>query len=155
VRIRIVAVGQKMPAWVSEGYDEYARRIQGDCRLELVEVPMAKRGKGSTPQLYREKEAAAIFEQLKPSDLLVALDVEGKSFSTEDLCETWKKWQREGRDIVLAIGGPDGLDEEVLRRAESKLSLSRLTLPHPLVRVILAEQLYRAWSILQGHPYHR
>ena len=155
MRIRLLAVGQKMPEWVGLGYTEYAKRIGGDCRLDLVELPMQKRTKNSSVLQLKEREGKAILEAIKPSERLVVLDVLGKSISTEQLAENLKSWQRDGRDLAMVIGGPDGLSEEVLHKAEDKISLSRLTLPHPLVRVLLAEQIYRAWSINQGHPYHR
>ena len=155
MRIRLIAVGQKMPAWVDQGYKEYAKRINGDCRLELVELPMQKRGKNTNIEQLKEKEGKTILDAIKPSERLIALDVLGKAISTEQLADNIKSWQMDGRDVALVIGGPDGLSEAVLNKADNKISLSKLTLPHPLVRVILAEQLYRAWTINQGHPYHR
>lgn len=155
MRIRIIAVGQKMPVWVDQGYNEYAKRINGDCRLELLELPMQKRAKNSNILQLKEKEGKSIIEVLKASERLVVLDVIGKAMSTEQLAEEIRNWQMDGRDVTLIIGGPDGLSDQVLNKANNKISLSKLTLPHPLVRVIIAEQLYRAWSLNQGHPYHR
>ena len=155
MKIRIIAVGQKMPSWVNQGYDEYAKRINGDCTLELVELPMQKRSKNANIDQLKDKEAKQILEALKGNEKLVALDVLGKPVSTIDLTGKLKNWQMDGRNIALIIGGPDGIAYSLLQQAEEKISLSKLTLPHPLVRVLLSEQLYRAWSINHGHSYHR
>ncbi len=155
MRIRIVAVGQKMPSWVNDGYEEYAKRITDDCQLELVELPMQKRIKNNNVEQCKEKEAKAILDIVKPSDRMIVLDVLGKAITTPQLAGYIKDWQRDGRNVAIIIGGPDGLAEIILKKADVILSLSKLTLPHPLVRVVLAEQIYRAWSINQGHPYHR
>lgn len=155
MRIRMIAVGQKMPNWVNEGYQEYAKRITGDCQLSLVELPMQKRAKQSNVEQLKAKEAISIREQLKGGELVVALDVLGKAVSTEELAGLLAEWQMSGKHVALLIGGPDGLDADLIKKADVRLSLSRLTLPHPLVRVLVAEQLYRAWSINHSHPYHR
>ena len=155
MRIRLIAVGQKMPAWVNTAYDDYAKRIKGDIQLQLLELPMQKRAKNSNAQQLTEKEGKAILDVLKPGERVVALDVLGQEISTEKLATKIKTWQMDGRHVTIIIGGPDGLSPEVISKADDKLSLSQLTLPHPLVRVLLSEQLYRAWSINHGHPYHR
>lgn len=155
MRIRLLAVGQKMPSWVTLGFQEYAKRLSGDCQLQLVELPMAKRSKASSVEQLKAKEAQSIRDQLKTNELLVILDVLGKPISTPKLAEFMQDWQMQGKNIALVIGGPDGIDASLLRQADALLSLSELTLPHPLVRIIVAEQLYRAWSINHGHPYHR
>ena len=155
MRIRLIAVGQKMPAWVTQGYQEYARRISDDCQLNLHELPLQKRGKNSAVEQIIAKESAMILDAVKPGELLVALDVQGRAVNTPQLAELLADWQMSGRHVAMVIGGPDGLDQQLLQQADVKLSLSRLTLPHPLVRVLLAEQLYRAWSLNRGHPYHR
>lgn len=155
MRIRILAVGQKMPAWVTQGYEEYAKRINGDCQLELVEIAAQKRGKNTNVQQLKDKEGKAIREAIKSGERIVALDVLGKAVSTPQLAHNLKDWQMDGRHVAIIIGGPDGIADDVLNIADQKLSLSNLTLPHPMVRVLLAEQLYRAWSINHGHPYHR
>jgi 23S rRNA (pseudouridine1915-N3)-methyltransferase len=155
MRIRILAVGQKMPAWVIEGYEEYAKRITDDCQLEMVELPMQKRMKNSNVDQLKDKEGKAILATLKQGEKIVVLDVLGKLISTPQLADSIKEWQRSGRNVAIVIGGPDGLSKEVLDKAEAQISLSKLTMPHPLVRVLIAEQLYRAWSINHGHPYHR
>jgi 23S rRNA (pseudouridine1915-N3)-methyltransferase len=155
MRIRMIAVGQKMPQWVEVGFNEYAKRIVGDCQLELLELPMSKRSKNSNVEQLKAKEADAITACLRKDELVIALDVLGKAVSTEDLALQMSAWQMQGHNIALIIGGPDGICRSVLEKAQSKISLSKLTLPHPLVRVLVAEQLYRAWSINKGHPYHR
>lgn len=155
MRIRLLAIGQKMPAWVSQGYHEYARRISGDCQLTLVELPLQKRSKNTSIERIRQKETEQLLGAVKSGEILVALDVTGKSISTGQLAALINDWQMSGRHVALAVGGPDGLDDSLLQKADLVLSLSHLTLPHPLVRVLLAEQLYRAWSLNHGHPYHR
>lgn len=155
MKIRIIAIGQKMPTWVSDGYEEYAKRINDDCQLELVELPMQKRQKNNNVEQLKDKEAKTIFDALKSSERIVVLDVLGKAISTHQLSDFLKDWQMDGRNVAIVIGGPDGLAGTILEKADHKISLSKLTLPHPLVRVLLAEQLYRAWSINHGHPYHR
>lgn len=155
MKLKLLAVGQKMPQWVSDGYQEYARRLPRDCSLNLIEIAPAKRGKTSQPQQWMQEESKRILSHIDASDHVVALDVIGKSWSTPQLAENLATWQQQGSDVSLVIGGPDGLDPACLQRANQRWSLSALTLPHPLVRVLLAEQLYRAWTILQNHPYHR
>lgn len=155
MKLKLLAVGQKMPQWVSDGYQEYARRLPRDCSLNLIEIAPAKRGKTSQPQQWMQEESKRILSHIDASDHVVALDVVGKSWSTPELADNLATWQNQGSDVSLVIGGPDGLDPACLHRANQRWSLSALTLPHPLVRVLLAEQLYRAWTILQNHPYHR
>lgn len=155
MKIRLLAVGQKMPGWVSEGYAEYAGRMPPECRLELLELPLAQRSKSQPVERAMQQERDRILSALTGQERLVALDVRGKSWSTEQLSDELAEWLAGGRDIALAIGGPDGLAPAVTERAEKRWSLSPLTLPHPLVRIVVAEQLYRAMSILRNHPYHR
>lgn len=144
-----------MPAWVTTGFQEYAKRLPADCRLELVEIPPGHRGKGADVQRAIEKESRQILAAIGKNEHVVALDVEGRQWSTEQLAGTIGDWQMGGQNIALLIGGPDGLSAECLALARQRWSLSNLTYPHPLVRVILAEQIYRAWSLLNNHPYHR
>ncbi|HSW69669.1 MAG TPA: 23S rRNA (pseudouridine(1915)-N(3))-methyltransferase RlmH [Gammaproteobacteria bacterium] len=153
--IRILAIGNKMPSWIETGFRDYAKRFTSGCSLELVEIPAEKRTKNSDISRTIERESEKLLTAVKSNHDLIALDVKGEMWSTHQLTEELKKWQREGRHVDLLIGGPDGLSETCLRKAHGKWSLSPLTLPHPLVRIILAEQLYRAWSVLQNHPYHR
>jgi len=155
MKIRLLAVGQKMPSWVTEGYQEYAKRLPSDCALELVEIAPGHRSKSSNKEKAMQQEADALKKALKPQELLLALDVKGKPWSTEQLADELRQWRMDGHDVALIIGGPDGIHPELLQMARKRWSLSNLTLPHPLVRVVVAEQIYRAWTLLQGHPYHK
>lgn len=153
--IRILAIGTKMPSWVTEGFQDYAKRFTAGCTLELCEIPAEKRPKNADIPRIMEREGEKLLAAVKPHHHVIALDVKGQSFNTDQLACQLKEWQTDGRHVDLLIGGPDGLSRECLQKAQAKWSLSPLTLPHPLVRIILAEQLYRACSILQNHPYHR
>ena len=144
-----------MPDWVEKGTAEYAKRIQHDLGFTLVEVPMAKRSKSSNIDQCIKKEGDGMLAKIAASDYLVALDVLGKSLDTPALAERLSWIQEQGRNIALLVGGPYGLDQRCLDRADESWSLSALTLPHPLVRILVAEQLYRAHSLNKGHPYHR
>ncbi len=155
MRIQLTAIGTKMPAWVTAGYGEYANRMPRECRLELREVPLTRRGKNDDPARLRRDEAARLSAALPERARIIALEVHGQKWTTEQLAGRLGRWLGEGRDVALLVGGPDGLDPELSKRAEDLWSLSPLTLPHPLVRVVLAEQLYRAWTLHSGHPYHR
>jgi 23S rRNA (pseudouridine1915-N3)-methyltransferase len=155
MQIHLVAVGTRMPGWVAEGYEEYAKRLPRECELVLREIPPAKRGKNADIARLREDEGARILAALSRDDHVVALEVGGKAWSTPELSEQLGRWMANGRRVALLVGGPDGLSEACRARADQLWSLSRLTLPHPIVRVVVAEQIYRAWSILQNHPYHR
>lgn len=155
MRIRLLAVGTRMPGWVEEGYADFAKRLSGDISLELVEITAGKRLKATDLARVKEQEGEALLAALRPQERVIALDVLGRQLATEDLAATLKDWQVDGRPAALLVGGPEGLSRAVLERADEKWSLSRLTLPHPLVRIVVAEQLYRAWSLLKGHPYHR
>lgn len=155
MKINLVAVGNKMPSWVDQGFEEYSRRLPRECQLQLVEIAAAKRGKNAQPQQWKQDEASRILAAIPDNHRVIALEVTGKSWSTEVLSDQMADWLTDGRDVSLMVGGPDGLDQRCLQRADAKWSLSDLTLPHPLVRIVLAEQLYRAWTILQNHPYHR
>jgi 23S rRNA (pseudouridine1915-N3)-methyltransferase len=155
VRIHLIAVGQRMPDWVEAGYREFAKRLSGECRLELVELAPGKRGKGMDLARAMRDEAKRMLEAIPKGALVIALDQGGREWDTPELSRQLEEWLQSGRDVALLVGGPEGLGEECLAQAERKWSLSRLTLPHPMVRVVVAEQLYRAWSILKHHPYHR
>lgn len=155
MRIRLLAVGTRMPAWVDEGFADYAKRLSGDMSLELVEITAGKRLKATDLARVKEQEGEALLAALRPQERVIALDVLGRTLSTDDLADTLRDWQVDGRPAALLVGGPEGLSRAVLERADEKWSLSRLTLPHPLVRIVVAEQLYRAWTLLRGHPYHR
>ena len=155
MKIRLLAVGNKMPAWVEQGYQENAKRLPRDCSLELVEISPGHRGKNASSDKAMQQEADALKKAIRPGEHVVALAVEGKPWSTERLSEELEGWRNQGGDVALLVGGPDGMTDDVLRLAKQRWSLSPLTLPHPLVRVLLSEQIYRAWTILQGHPYHK
>lgn len=144
-----------MPAWVTQGYGEFAKRLPHECSLQLVEVAAQKRGKNVDVQQVLYKEGDKILAAIPKGAQVLALDVAGKMWSTDELAHELDNWLRGGTDVALLVGGPEGLDARCLERASRRWSLSRLTLPHPLVRVVLAEQLYRAWTILKNHPYHR
>ena len=152
--MRVIAIGTRMPGWVTEGSDEYLKRMPRELSVEWVELPASKRTR-DTAELRMLDEATAIERRLKPQDLIVALDIDGKTVSTENIAAALSSWQAEGAKVAFIIGGPDGLHPTLKARAVARWSLGRITLPHPLVRVILAEQLYRACSINAGHPYHR
>lgn len=155
MRITILSVGHRMPGWIREGFGEYTRRMPPEIRVELVELKPEERGAGMAAQRAVALEGARILAAVPEGGTLVALDEKGRSVSTQGLSVMLSGWMREGTHPVLAIGGADGLSNEVKERAQKLVSLSALTLPHGLVRVLLAEQLYRAWSILARHPYHR
>ncbi|TQV73973.1 23S rRNA (pseudouridine(1915)-N(3))-methyltransferase RlmH [Aliikangiella marina] len=155
MKIKLIAVGTKMPDWVEKAYRNYAQRLPKDCSLELIEIPAAKRSKNQQASLWMDKEGQQILKVIDTSDWVVALDVKGKNWSTQDLAGQITQWQHMGNNVCLLVGGPDGLAPECLARANSRWSLSALTMPHPLVRIVLAEAIYRAWSVTVNHPYHR
>lgn len=144
-----------MPAWVQTAYEEYAKRLPRELSPNLVEIALAQRAKNFSVEKAKQEEAENILAALSPHSRVVALDVKGRSLSTEELAEKMQAWQMQGQDVSLLIGGPDGLAPVCLQKADESWSLSAMTLPHPLVRVVLIEQLYRAWTILAGHPYHK
>lgn len=155
MNIHLIAVGTRMPAWVNDGYLEYARRMPRECALRLVEVSPEKRGKKPDIARIRERECARLQAAVPRGAGVLVLDERGRSWTTRELADRLAAWLGDGRDLALLVGGPDGLHPDCLNAANERWSLSPLTLPHPLVRVLVAEQLYRAWSLLQGHPYHR
>ncbi len=155
MRIHILAIGQKMPAWVNTACDDYAKRLPPELRLSTRELPLIKRGKNADIARIKRDECQQLLDAVPKNCRLIALDVAGKKLSTEKLAAHLGDWMQQGRDIAIAIGGPDGFTPDFLQQAEMKISLSDMTFPHPLVRVMLTEQLYRAWSILNNHPYHR
>ena len=155
MQLLVAAVGQRMPNWVSEAWNEYARRMPPGLSLNLREISLAKRSKNSDTKRLTAVESKALLDAMPARARVVALDVLGQPWSTEKLAAQLEQWMGEGRDVGFMIGGPDGIDADVIKRADDRWSLGPLTLPHPLVRVVLAEQLYRAWTITQNHPYHR
>lgn len=144
-----------MPRWVEEGYQEYAKRMPRDVIVEMVELPLAVRSKNSDIAKAMDKEGEAILAAIGKGEQVIALEVLGKPWSTEQLAEQLAGWKMSGSNYCLLIGGPDGLAPHISALASIKWSLSPLTLPHPLVRILVIEQLYRACSILQNHPYHK
>ncbi len=155
MKVQLIAVGGKMPAWVQAGYEEFNKRLPKELTPQLVELPLAQRSKNSDLRKVKALEGQAILNAMPKPTTKVFLDVKGKPWSTETLAENLKQWQMAGQDLAFVIGGPDGFDEECLLHADAKWSMSNLTLPHPLVRIVFIEQLYRAWTILQNHPYHK
>ena len=155
MKIRLIAVGTKMPAWVEQGFNEYVKRLPRDCQIELVELPIGPRGKNQPVSKAIEKEGQAMLAAMNPKNHCVALEVLSKPWSTEQLSTQLADWRMLGQDVDLLIGGPDGLSPDCVKLAKQKWSLSPLTLPHPLVRILVGEQLYRAWTILNNHPYHK
>lgn len=155
MQIHLIAVGHRMPAWVTQGYEEYARRMPRECELQLVEIPLVKRSKGSTTEKLMEQEGEKMLSAIPKDSLVVAMEVDGKNWSTPQLAEEMGQWMQSGRKVALLVGGPEGLAPACRQRAELRWSLSALTLPHPMVRIVLAEQLYRATCILKNHPYHK
>jgi 23S rRNA (pseudouridine1915-N3)-methyltransferase len=155
VRVTILSVCHKMPAWIQDGFQEYTRRMPPEIRVELVELKPEERGAGRSVDKARALEGERLLGALPVASTLLALDERGKSVTTQGLSVMLAEWMRDGTHPVFAIGGADGLSDAVKSRADKLVSLSALTLPHGLARVVLAEQLYRAWSILARHPYHR
>lgn len=155
MRILLIGAGTRPPAWVEAGFQDYARRLPPECRLELAEIPLGRRGKGQDPARAIASEGQRMLQAIPAGSRVLALDLAGQAWSTADLARKLGDWLAQGRDLALLVGGPDGLASACLERAETRWSLSPLTFPHALVRVLLAEQLYRAWSLLRGHPYHR
>ena len=155
MHIELIAVGQKMPDWVNHGFADYAARFAGDLSLGLSEIPLQKRGSAGQLAAAQQKEAAQIKTALQGSDHIITLDIPGREYTSEALAARLQHWQENSRRIALIIGGPEGITSEIKALADESWSLGKLTLPHPLVRIIVAEALYRAWSINRNHPYHR
>ncbi|KTC69333.1 rRNA large subunit methyltransferase [Legionella birminghamensis] len=154
-KITIIACGNKMPSWVNEGVKEYAKRLKEATSLNLVEIPLGKRSRPSDLARMMEKEAESILSAIPSSSHVIALAIDGKQYSSETLAAKIENLQMVNSHVCFIIGGPEGLSAQVLERANEHWSLSLLTLPHPLVRIILLESLYRAWSIINNHPYHK
>lgn len=155
MKLHIVAVGHKMPGWVADGFDEYARRMPPELRIELRELKPELRSGGRGAESVMAAERVRIEAALPKGARLVALDERGRDWTSMQLAQALPGWQQDGRDVAFVIGGADGLDPDLKARADVLLRISSMTLPHGMVRVLLAEQLYRAWSITQNHPYHR
>lgn len=144
-----------MPQWVKMGYEEYAGRLRADVTLKLIEIPALPRKKNADVKRILKEEGEKLQKAIPKGAMIVGLDVIGQAVTTPQLSEKMASWMLSGRDIALLIGGPEGFSPEIKSLFEQSLSLSKLTLPHPMVRVLVAEQLFRAWSILNNHPYHR
>lgn len=155
MHIHLIAVGEKMPGWVQQGYQEYAKRLPRECALRLVEIAPGRRGKNADIARALRDEGQRMLAAIPKEARVIALEVGGRAWSTEQLAAQLQDWMAGGQEVALLVGGPEGLSEEARALARQQWSLSPLTLPHPLVRVLLSEQIYRAWSILRNHPYHR
>ncbi|QIV96558.1 23S rRNA (pseudouridine1915-N3)-methyltransferase [Allofrancisella inopinata] len=155
MKIKILSLGEKPSKWVTDGFEEYKKRLSKAIPLELIELPIAKRTKTGNPTLWLEQEAKTILNRLNENDYLVILDVQSKIISTEELANKMQIWKLNNPNIVILIGGPDGIDQSIKNLAKDKISISKMTFPHPIVRIIIAEQIYRAHTILEGHPYHK
>lgn len=155
LKITVIAMGDKMPGWVMEGTEEYARRFVDGVQLKLIEIPLIKRGKVFDQTRILEKESSQLIAALPANSYKIALDIQGKGFSSEALAREMQHLQQISSHWCFIIGGPEGLSDQVLALCDTKWSLSALTFPHPLVRILLLESIYRAWSIINNHPYHK
>ncbi len=155
MHIRLIAVGDRQPSWVDSAFDDYVARLPRQWQFRLETIATAKRQKSTPVESAKIAEGEKILGKIKPAEHVVVLDERGKQFTSKELAEVLDNWQTVGADIVFVIGGPDGVSPNLLGRANTCWSLSKLTLPHGLARVLYAEQIYRAWSLSTGHPYHR
>lgn len=155
MQLIIAAVGHKMPAWIATGFGEYSKRMPAECRIVLKEIKPVERAGGNSAESVMAQEKLRIEAQVPKGARIIALDEHGKDWTSVQLARQLESWQQDGRDVVFVIGGADGLDAQFKARADQLIRVSSMTLPHGMVRVLLAEQLYRAWSITQNHPYHR
>ena len=155
MRATLIAIGEKMPSWVSEGYNEYAKRLSHELPLQLVEITSKLRGRSNDSARVIADEGTLMLAAIPKGAQAVALDGRGKPYSSEQLAGQLARWRMDGRDLAFLVGGPEGLAPAALQRANQSWSLGPATLPHPLVRIVVAEQLYRAVSQLGNHPYHR
>lgn len=153
--IHLIAVGNRMPEWVEHGFDDYAKRMPRECRMVLKEIAPARGTKRSDKSRQVDDEGQRILKAIPNQAYVIALDLRGEEWSSGELSLALVEWLTLGRDVALLVGGPEGLSAECLRRAEKRWRLSRLTFPHTFVRIMVAEQLYRAWGISRNHPYHR
>ena len=153
--INLIAVGTRCSQWAETGFQDYQKRLPAECKLNLITIPLSKRNKNSEISKHIAEEEKKILAAIPKRSRIIALDVQGQMWNTQQLAQSLQRWQLERQDISLLIGGPDGLGDACTKIAERIWSLSSLTLPHALVRIIVAEQLYRAWSLLSNHPYHR
>jgi 23S rRNA (pseudouridine1915-N3)-methyltransferase len=155
MKIYLIAVGKKMPEWINTGYSEFSKRMPPELQINLIEITPSTRNKSTSIEKNIKEEGERIQSAIPDNSKLIVLDEKGKNFSSIALSKEMESWLPMGQDISIVIGGADGIDPVIKQQADEKWSLSSLTLPHALVRVVVAEQLYRAWSIMKGHPYHR
>lgn len=155
MQIDLIAVGKRMPTWIETGFKEYAKRLPKNINFKLIEINPAIRGKNNSAENFKQKEEENISSALAANSIIIALDERGKSISSQTLANKLQTWNDENQHISLIIGGADGLSDNIKNKAKQLWSLSEMTLPHGLVRVMIAEQIYRAWTITQNHPYHR
>ena len=155
MKIHLIAVGKKMPEWVNAGFSEFSKRMPPELQINLIEIPPSVRNKATPIEKNIKEEGERIQSAIPDNSKLIVLDEKGKDFRSIALSKEMESWLPMGQDISIVIGGADGIDPVIKQQADEKWSLSSLTLPHALVRVVIAEQLYRGWSILKGHPYHR
>ena len=155
MQLIIAAVGHKMPAWIETGFQEYAKRMPPECKLVLKEIKPIDRASNKNAEAVMAQERTRIEAVLPKGGRMIALDERGQDLTTMQMSQLLTQWQQQGGDVTFVIGGADGLDADLKKNADKLIRISSLTLPHGLVRVLLAEQLYRAWSITQNHPYHR
>ncbi|PWD86478.1 23S rRNA (pseudouridine(1915)-N(3))-methyltransferase RlmH [Ignatzschineria cameli] len=153
--VYLIAVGSNMPSWVKVGFEEYAGRLRHDVELKLIEVPALVRKKNADVKRILKEEGEKLLKAIPKNTLIVGLDVVGREMTTMDLSKRLESWMQSGQDVALLVGGPEGFSPEIKALFQQSISLSKLTLPHPMVRVLIAEQLFRAWSIINNHPYHR
>ena len=155
MKIHLIAVGKKIPEWVNTGYAEFSKRMPPELQITLIEISPSIRNKSTPIEKNIKEEGKRIQSAIPANSKLIILDEKGKKFSSIDLSKKMESWFPMGQDIAIIIGGADGIDLTIKQQADELWSLSSLTMPHALVRIFIAEQLYRAWSILKGHPYHR
>jgi len=155
MEITLLAIGTKMPKWVNDGYQEYAKRLGRDCKLILKEIPSPRRSNAEDSSTVRKKEGQLLLAAIPKGSYLIALDEHGKLQSTQSVADKFQQLKQSSQSLALVIGGADGLSDQVLEQCIEKWSLSKMTFPHAMVRVIVAEQIYRAFSLLNNHPYHR
>lgn len=155
MKLRVHSIAGRMPGWVEQACDDYGRRLPRELKPDWRTLGLGKRPQSTSPDELRRRDTDRLAAAIPDGDMRVVLDVNGASWSTDRLAEQVSLWQHSGRDISVIIGGPEGLTPTFVSSTSQAWSLSPLTLPHPLVRVVLIEQIYRAWSILQGHPYHK
>jgi 23S rRNA (pseudouridine1915-N3)-methyltransferase len=155
MRIKLLAVSSRLEDWLREGVQSYAARLPREFRLEIEDIPLASRSPGADPAAALEKEGARLLARLRPGEHVVALDERGEQWTSRELAVQLARWREDHGQVALLIGGPEGFDPAVRRRASQAWSLSRLTLPHALVKLLVVEQLYRAVTIQKGHPYHK